>query len=52
MVGLIIFVIVLSILIAWLWVRGIDHMEENHPDYKGEDFLKWDDEKNHTEGEI
>jgi len=20
-------------------VRGIDYMKENHPDYKGEDFL-------------
>ena len=39
-------------LISWLWVRGIDYMEENHPDYKGEDFLNWDDNKNHTEGEI
>lgn len=25
--------------IAWLWVRGIDYMKENHPDYEGEDFL-------------
>jgi hypothetical protein len=22
-----------------LWVNGIDYMKENHPDYKGEDFL-------------
>jgi len=27
-------------------------MKENHPDYKGEDFLDWDDDKNHTEGKI
>lgn len=27
--------------IAWLWVRGIDNMQKNHPDYKGEDFLDW-----------
>jgi len=26
------------------WVRGIDHMKENHPDYKGEDFLDWGDD--------
>jgi hypothetical protein len=51
MVGLIISVAIL-VLIAWLWVRGIDYMEKNHPDYKGEDFLNWDDDKNHTEGEI
>jgi len=36
-------------LISWSWVRGIDYMKENHPDYKGEDFLNssgrdgWDD---------
>lgn len=52
MVGLIIFVVAISVLIAWSWARGIDYMEKNHPDYKGEDFLNWDDNKNHTEGEI
>ena len=36
-------------LISWLWVRGIDNMEQNHPEYKGEDFLNWDDNKVHTE---
>jgi hypothetical protein len=36
-------------LISWLWVRGIDNMKQNHPDYKGEDFLNWDDNKVHTE---
>lgn len=38
--------------IAWRWVEGIDYMHKNHPDYKGEDFLNWDDNKNHTEGEF
>lgn len=50
--------------IAYLWVRGIDYMQKNHPDYKGEDFLnwgnentpwtdeEWDDNKVHTEGSI
>jgi hypothetical protein len=53
----------LSAVVAYFWVRGIDYMKENHPDYKGEDFLDWenaeapwvedwDDEKVHTEGEI
>jgi hypothetical protein len=28
-------------IIAILWVRGISYMHENHPDYKGEDFLNW-----------
>jgi hypothetical protein len=22
-----------------LWVKGIDYMNKNHPDYKGEDFF-------------
>ena len=26
-------------LLAWAWVKGIDDMNEKHPDYKGEDFL-------------
>ena len=34
---LIIFVITLPI--SYLWVRGIDYMQENHPDYKGDDFI-------------
>jgi len=29
--------------ISWRWVKAIDYMKENHPDYKGEDFLNWDD---------
>jgi len=32
--------------IAYIWVRGIDNMKKNHPDYKGEDFLNWGDEDN------
>ena len=35
-------------IVSYFWVRGIDYMKENHPDYKGEDFLNWDeDDKNH-----
>ena len=42
-----------SALIAWRWVVGIDYMQKNHPEYKGDDlFGVWDDNKNHTEGEI
>ena len=26
-------------LLAWAWVKGIDDMNKNHPDYKGDDFL-------------
>jgi hypothetical protein len=32
------------ILLSWAWVKGIDYMKENHPDYKGEDFLDFGDE--------
>ena len=32
-------VVVISALIAWRWVKGIDYMHNNHPNYKGEDFL-------------
>ena len=41
-VFLLMFVVVA--IISYFWVRGIDYMKENHPDYKGEDFLNWDDE--------
>lgn len=52
MVGLII--LIPAIIIAIVWAKGIVHMHENHPDYKGEDFLDWehpdwDDNKSHTE---
>jgi hypothetical protein len=32
-------------LIAWSWVKGIDYMKDNHPDYTGDDFLNWGNEK-------
>lgn len=32
----------LSAIIAFFWVRGIDYMKKNHPDYTGEEFLNWD----------
>jgi hypothetical protein len=32
-------------LLAWAWVRGIDNMKDDHPDYKGEDFLDWGDDE-------
>ncbi len=48
MVGLIIFVIAIAASLAWLWAGGIDYMKENHPDYKGEDFLNWDNKDYYT----
>jgi hypothetical protein len=46
------FLFLLLVLVSILWTRGIDHMKENHPEYKGEDFLEWDDNKSHTEGDF
>lgn len=46
-VFLVMFIVVA--IISYLWVRGIDNMHKNHPDYKGDDFLNWDkdeDDKN------
>ena len=48
----VLFCIVAIALLSWAWVKGIDYMKENHPDYKGEDFLNWDEDKSHTEGEL
>lgn len=44
--SLIIFLIILPIstVISILWVRGISYMSENHPDYKGYDFLCFEGE--------
>ena len=65
--GLVFIIVVLAGILAWGWVRGIDYMQENHPDYKGEDFLNWgseaditkiagrdgwDDNAVHTEGDF
>ncbi len=36
--GLVLFIVLLTGGIAWIWVRGIDYMKQNHPDYKGEIF--------------
>jgi hypothetical protein len=35
----------LATIVAFFWVRNIDYMKKNHPDYKGEDlFGDFDDE--------
>lgn len=47
--GLVLFIVLpISGIIAWRWVRGIDYMQKNHPDYKGEDFLDWDNDDDIT----
>lgn len=42
MLGVIILGIAMLLSLAWLWAGGIDYMQKNYPDYKGEDFLNWD----------
>jgi hypothetical protein len=39
--ALVLFGIILVIFapICWLWVRGLDDMQKNHPDYKGNDLF-------------
>jgi hypothetical protein len=63
----VLFMVIATGLLSWAWVRGIDYMKENHPDYKGEDFLDcgeedcvtkmagrdgWDDSSIHSEGDF
>lgn len=38
----IIVVSIISIFVGILWVNGIDYMDKNHPDYKGEDLFDED----------
>jgi hypothetical protein len=44
----------LAAIISIFWVRGIDYMKKNHPDYKGDDFLNWgnDEENDNDESQI
>ena len=37
------FVLLTPIVISILWVRGIDYMHKNHPDYKGYDLFDEDE---------
>jgi len=30
---------------SFKWAKSIDEMNENYPDYKGDDFLDWDNKK-------
>ena len=42
--------LVISAIISYLWVRGIDKMKDEHSDYKGDDFLNFkDDEKENND---
>ncbi len=35
-------ILVFTSMIATLWIRGINYMDKNHPDYKGEDLFDED----------
>jgi hypothetical protein len=40
-------ILLLASPVVWLWVRGFDYMNTNHPDYKGDDLFGLDeDDKN------
>jgi len=47
--------LIVILLIAIMWTRGIDKMKDEHPDYKGEDlfgyFDKLDKQKKKKENE-
>ena len=43
--------VVMASVCALLLVKGVDTMKEKHPDYKGEDFLNWDNDS-HYEGDF
>jgi hypothetical protein len=38
---IIVFILISAVSISMLWAKGITYMKENHPEYKGEDFLDW-----------
>ena len=46
MVGLIVGIgcsFILATIVSIFWVRGIDYMKENHPEYKGDGWMDWDE---------
>lgn len=52
MILLVITLLIIIITVGYFWATGIDNMKENYPEYKGEDFLNWDDNKTHTESDF
>jgi hypothetical protein len=42
---------IMAAIVSFFWVKGIDNMKENYPDYKGEDFLNYN-EDSHYEGDF
>ena len=46
------FEFIATVIISVVWACAIDKAITEDPDYKGEDFLNWDDDKAHTEDKI
>jgi hypothetical protein len=44
MITAVILIIIISF-ISYVWASGIEKMHRDFPDYKGDDFLDWDDIK-------
>jgi hypothetical protein len=42
-------ILIFTGMISVLWVRGIDYMDKNHPDYKGYDLF---DEEEKEDGKV
>jgi hypothetical protein len=38
------FIVLLASPVIWLWIRGFDYMDKNHPDYTGNDLFGLDDD--------
>lgn len=36
-------ILVIASPIIYFWIRGFDYMNENHPDYKGNDLFGFDE---------
>jgi hypothetical protein len=36
-------IVLLASPFIWLWIRGFDYMDKNHPDYTGNDLFGLDD---------
>jgi hypothetical protein len=45
LIVILICVTILSV-VSYFWVKGIDYMDKNHPDYKGYDLFDEEDKDN------
>jgi hypothetical protein len=47
-IAIILIILIIIVPLSVLWVRGIDYMSNNHPDYKGNDlFGEFDEDDKH-----